>query len=100
MLSMGMTAIKKVRLKAHHLSPGRTEHAFSDGSGTRPFPPFTSLAITRLNDEPGYYLMHLCDNHFGTDTHHATLEEALHQAEWEFGVLPEEWADVQEPFGN
>jgi hypothetical protein len=35
----------------------------------------------------------------GTDnTWHETLEHALGQAAWEFGVLPEEWTDVQEPF--
>jgi hypothetical protein len=24
-----------------------------------------------------------------------TLQDALHQAEWEFGVRPEEWTDVR-----
>ena len=95
---MEMVAIKKVTLKDHHLSPGRTKHALSDGNGVRPFPPFTSLAITQFGGKAGYYLMHICDAHLGTDTWHETLEEALHQAEWEFGVMPEEWTDVQEPF--
>jgi hypothetical protein len=95
---MGMVAIKKVTLKEHHLSPSRTKHILSDSNGVRPFPPFTSLTVARYGEEPGYYLMHICDNSLGTDTWHETLEEALHQAEWEFGVLPEEWTDVQEPF--
>jgi hypothetical protein len=97
---MGMSAIKKVTLKGHHLRPGRTKHSFSDGKNVKDFPPFTSLVITQDDEDSGHYLMHLCDNHFGTDTHHETLEEALHQAEWEFGVLPDEWSAVQEPFGN
>jgi hypothetical protein len=84
---MGMVAIKKVTLKKHHLSPGRTKHTLSDSKGVRPFPPFTSLAITRYGEESGYYLMHICDNNLGTDTWHETLEDALGQAEWEFGVL-------------
>lgn len=93
-------AIKKVTLKGHHLSPGRTKHTLSDGKTVRDFPPFTSLTITTYGDGSGYYLMHNCDNHIGTDTLHETLDEALYQAEYEFGVLPEEWTDVQEPFGN
>lgn len=95
---MGMVAIKRVTLSDHHLSPGRTKHTLSDGAGARPFPPFTSLAITQYSGDAGYYLMHICDNHLGTDTWHETLEDALYQAEWEFGVMPEEWADVHEPF--
>src|SRR5580698_7335435 len=93
-----MIAIKKVILKEHHLNPGRTKHILSDSTGMRPFPPFTSLAITRYGKDPGYYLMHICDGGLGTDTFHETLEEALHQAEWEFEVRPGEWTDVDEPF--
>ncbi len=94
---MGIVAIKRVALKEHHLNPGRTKHILSDSNGVRPLPPVISLAITKYGDDAGYYLMHICDNNLGTDTWHETLHDALHQAEWEFGVLPEEWADVQEP---
>jgi hypothetical protein len=31
-------------------------------------------------------------------THHDTLGDALHQAEWEFEVMPDEWADANEVF--
>jgi hypothetical protein len=98
MAGMKMVAIKKVKLKEHHLNPGRTKHTLSDEKGLRPFPPFTSLAITQYGNEPGYYLMHICEDNTGTDTFHEPLEEALHQAEWEFEVRPEEWIDAQEPF--
>jgi hypothetical protein len=98
MVGMGMLAIKRVKLTHHHLNPSRTKHTLSDSTGVRPFPPFTSLAITQYGDDPGYYLMHICDNNLGTDTWHETLKDALHQAEWEFAVLPEEWTDVREPF--
>ena len=95
---MEMIAIRKVKLGKHHFNPGRTKHTLSDANGTRPFPPFTSLAITRYGEDVGYYLMHICDDNSGTDTWHETLDDALHQAEWEFGVRPEEWTEVQEPF--
>jgi hypothetical protein len=95
---MGMLAIKKVKLTDRHLSPGRTKHTLSDSEGVRLFPQFTSLAITQADGDSGYYLMHLCDSGLGTDTWHESLEDALNQAEWEFGVLPDEWTDVHEPF--
>jgi hypothetical protein len=95
---MAMVAIRRVELGAHHLNPGRTKHTLHDDKGVRPFPPFTSLAITRYGDDPGYYLMHICNDNTGTDTWHEGLEDALHQAEWEFGVRPDEWIEVQEPF--
>lgn len=93
-------AIRKVTLGDRHLCPGRTKHTLVDANGARPFPPFTSLVITRclLPDDSGYYLEHLCADGLGTDTWHQTLEEAMHQAEWEFGVQPSEWVEVNEPF--
>jgi hypothetical protein len=93
-----MIAIKKVLLNENHLSPGRTKHTLSDSNGTRPFPPFTSLAIAHYPGQPGYWLMYSCDNGLGTDTFHESLEDALGQAEWEFAVRPEEWIEVNEPF--
>ena len=95
---MQMITIKKVMLTDRHLNPGRTKHTLIDGAGARPFPPFTSLAITQYGDGPGYYLIHVCEDHTGTDTFHETLEDAIDQAEWEFEVRPEEWTDVREPF--
>lgn len=93
-------AIRKVTLGEHHLRPGRTKHTLVDAKGARPFPPFTSLVITRslLPNENGYYLEHLCADGLGTDTWHQSLEDALYQAEWEFGVQPSEWVEVNEPF--
>ncbi len=91
---MGMVAIKKVKLREHHRNPGRTKHTLWDSNGTRPFPPFTSLVIGRYEGDSGYYVLHVCDDGSGTDTHHETLEEAFHQAEWEFGVRLEEWDEV------
>jgi hypothetical protein len=95
---MEMIAIRRVKLEAHHLQPGRTKHTLHDANGIRPFPPFTSLAIARYGDDAGYYLMHICADRTGTDTWHQTLEDAFDQAEWEFGVRRNEWTEVREPF--
>jgi hypothetical protein len=93
-----MIAIRKIKLQNHHLSPGRTKHRIVDNQGARDFPPFTALAITQSPGESGCYLMHLCDDGQAADTWHENLEDALHQAEWEFGVKPAEWQEVNEPF--
>lgn len=42
--------------------------------------------------------MHFCADGSGTDTWHETLEDAFHQAEWEFGVERSQWTEVNEPF--
>ena len=93
-----MRAIRKVTLGEHHLRPGRTRHFIGFGEGRREFPPFTSLAITRYPGNSGFYLMHLCEDGQGTDTWHASLDDAFHQAEYEFGVRPDEWTEVDEAF--
>jgi hypothetical protein len=93
-----MIAIKKVVLGERHLRPGRTRHTLVDNEGKRDFPPFISLVITQNPGEKSCYLMHLCENGQGADTWHESLDDALHQAEWEFDVRPEEWVDINEPF--
>jgi hypothetical protein len=88
--------IKKVTLGDHHLKPGRTAHSIVDRSGTRPFPPFVSLAITNYYGGIGFYQTHLCADGSTADTWHESLDDALHQAEWELGVAPAEWIDPHE----
>jgi hypothetical protein len=94
----GMLAIARVKLAAHHLSPGRTKHTLSDSKGIRPFPPFVELVITHDPGQEGYYLMHHAADGTGTDTWHERLEDAIDQAEWEFEVKPEEWTPINEPY--
>ena len=91
---MELTTIKKVKLSDHRLNPGRTKHTLSDSEGTRPFPVFSELAIAHSTGQEGYYLLYMCEDGSGTDTWHLSPEDALHQAEWEFEVLPGEWIEV------
>jgi hypothetical protein len=92
-----MAAIKRVVLSERHLRPGRTKHSLCDSQGTREFPPFTSLDISQFPGDPGYFLMHLCENGECADSWHQTLDDAFHQAEIEFEVQREEWIEVSEP---
>jgi hypothetical protein len=89
-----MIAIRKVVLCERHLRPGRTKHC----SNGKEFPPFTSLVVCQSPGDAGYFLMHICENGQVADTWHENLEDALHQAEWEFGVQAEEWLEANEPF--
>jgi hypothetical protein len=42
--------------------------------------------------------MQVCEDGQVADTWHENLEDAMHQAEWEFGVLAAEWIEANEPF--
>ena len=84
----------KATLGTNHLRPGRTRHAIRDARGEREFPPFVRLEIAKYPGDQGYYLLHICEDGSMADTHHSTLEEAVHQAEWEFGVQGNEWQVV------
>lgn len=89
-----MIAIRKVALDERHLRPGRTKHA----SNGKEFSPFTKLAICQYPGEVGIYLMHVCENGQVADTWHENPEDAIYQAQWEFGVQPDEWIEANEPF--
>jgi hypothetical protein len=86
--------IKRVVLNEHHLRLGRTKHTLHDTQGIREFPPFVSLEIAQYQGETGYYLLHLCETGQGTDSWHPSLDDALHQAEYEFDVRKEEWTEI------
>jgi hypothetical protein len=90
---------KKVVLGPHHLKPGRTKHTISDSKGKRDFPPFVALEIASCPGEESCYLFHICKSGECADTWHQSLEDAVHQAEYEFGVHESEWVEVNYPFG-
>jgi hypothetical protein len=92
-----MTAVKKVVLNERHKRPRQTTHFLIDGRGRPEFPPFTSLMIAQSPENAGnHFLIYFCGNVQVADTFHLTLNDALHQAEYEFDVRPEEWIDTNE----
>jgi len=91
-----LTTIKRVELRArHHAS--LTKHTISDGKSKRDFPPFVKLVIAAYPGEKSCYLFHICADGQAADTWHETLADALDQAEWEFGVTPDEWTTPDSP---
>jgi len=91
---------KRVLLGPQHVRPGRTKHTLVDGSGASAFPPFVSLEIAIYPGEQSCYLFHACENGQGTDTWHQSIEEAMEQAEYEFGVRKSEWTEVNYAYGS
>ena len=83
-----------VTLGANHTRPGRTRHTRSDGQVERDFPLFIRLQIAQYPGDQGYYLLHICEDGSMADTYHETVDEAVHQAEFEFGVQPSEWRSI------
>ena len=84
-----------LQLASHHLSPGRTKHQLVDSTGRRDFPPFKTLEISQYDGDSGFYLLYHPESGSGTDTWHQTLDDAMHQAEWEFGVTSSEWLKLE-----
>lgn len=82
---------------------GATVHSYAeivDGEIVlgEPLGPFAALAIVQVPDETGFYLFYLDDRwEIVTDTHHETLEAALHQAEFEYDGIAGNWIVVGEP---
>jgi len=66
------------------------------------FPPFVRLEIAQYPNDSGFYLLHICASGEVADTWHESIEEAMHQAEFEFGVQTNEWvcaASCAQTFG-
>lgn len=85
--------LRRIRLGHHHAPTGLTRH-FCAGEL---LPPPVELKVVQYTDDCGFYLFY-CDEtgNEQADTWHESLEQALDQAEFEFGVKPREWAVVNE----
>ena len=80
--------IFKVSLTDKHKPTGRTVHT-RDGN---PIHVPAGLAIVQLSGDPGFYLYYLDSNGREiTDTYHSTIEQAMKQASFEFGVEVTDW---------
>ncbi|HEY3197885.1 MAG TPA: hypothetical protein VGJ57_07710 [Nitrospirales bacterium] len=80
--------LRRINLRPTHKPTGKTRHYL--GADELPAP--SELKIVRYIGNPGVYLIYLdksgCEL---TDTYHETLDDAIAQAEFEFGITPNEW---------
>jgi hypothetical protein len=87
-----LIVLRRLVLKPEHRPTGKTRHYY----GASELPPPSILKVVKYADDQGYYLFY-CDDagEEFTDTYHESLEAALAQAEWEFGVKPTEWESIE-----
>jgi hypothetical protein len=84
--------LQEVQLTAAHVPTDNTRHTVGGAPMGKP----STLRIARYTDDPGYYLLYLDEQgHEQTDTWHQSLDDAYHQATFEFGVQPQEWTVLQ-----
>lgn len=69
-------------------------HCFPARRRAERYPEFVALEIAKYDDGSGYYLFHITTEDENSDTYHSSMQEAMQQAEVEFGVTEEEWIDV------
>ncbi len=82
--------LKQAVLTDRHIPTGRTVHRI----GGNVVPPPAALQIARYEGDPGFYLFYCsATGEVVTDTYHETLDAALDQAEFEFGIRRSEWSD-------
>lgn len=82
------TVVKHVVLTSKHVPTSRTRHY----AGGELLPSASLLKIARFEEGGGVYLFHFDANGKEmTDTFHDSEEEALAQADGEYGVKPSEW---------
>ena len=85
------SVVFEVTLSERHRPTGDTEHFV----GGVPMPPPARLRITQHDGEAGCSLLYLDEAGTEiTDTWHQSLDDAMDQATFEFGVDPSEWGRV------
>ena len=87
-----------VELGAPHHHAGRTDHQWADSTGSYTFEPFYRLEIKQEAGTSWCLLYYFAKDNRPEGQiahgHHESVEEALDQAEFEFGVRPDEWQTI------
>ncbi len=83
-----------MRLRAKpRTTPGKVKQILWSEDRVKPIEVPTFLEI--VSDEDAWHLVHLGpDGRSLADTWHASLDEAKNQAEFEFGVIGEDWKPI------
>jgi hypothetical protein len=86
MASLEWKVVASIELDEGH-SESQTKHVINGTPCLR----FARLEVCKSGEDAGFYLMHICTDGRGTDTFHESLNDAIDQAEFEFGVRREDW---------
>ena len=86
------------RFEGLEIEFGGADSGWFPANASPPMPERTTLSLRIDQTSEGYFLISESTNpkYTGGDTWHATLEEALSQAEEQFGIAPAQWVLVDE----
>jgi hypothetical protein len=89
-------ASEYVRLARAQVDPARvTGETRHYREGQLQSPPHRLEIVQIPQDRNGYYLLYLDENGFEmNDTWHESIDRAMDQANYEFGLLPSEWERI------
>ena len=93
-MTQGVEVLREVQLdQDRHKPTGNTRHYV----GGELWEGASALRIFRYRDEEGFYLLSVNDDGDEvTDTWHQSLEDAVHQAEFEFDLKARDWTVLAE----
>jgi hypothetical protein len=87
---MDYKVIKEILLE-YKVPTGKTKHF----AGSEELPPASKLQIIQYEDDEGFYLFYLdSTGEVMTDTYHTTIDGAIEQADWEYGIKQDEWVNI------
>ena len=84
--------MRRVKLEPHHEPKGNV-HYFVEG---KPMPKPKTLEIVKLPAADACHLIYVDSNDYElSESWHPTIDAAMYHAQWEYGIKPEEWTNLQ-----
>jgi hypothetical protein len=84
--------VRRVELEPHHQAKGHV-HLFVEG---KPMPQPKLLEIQKLPEADACHMVYIDGmNYELSETWHPSVDAAMYHAQWEYGVKPEEWVNLQ-----
>ena len=80
--------LRKIKLPKLNFLKAKSKHIVNSEEMKQP----SELQIAKYEDDEGYYLLYVdkLGNEMN-DTFHESMQDALEQAEWEFGIKKADW---------
>ena len=84
--------VRRVKLQRHHQAKGNV-HLFVEG---KPMPQPRVLEIEKLPEADACHMIYMDAKDYElSESWHPSVDAAMYHAQWEYGVKPEEWDNLQ-----